>query len=94
MGNPYQAVIDEHVENIASLYARFEEKRPVMLLDIQSQEIYAYPFDEYKKELNTRDQRFLEEHRGRVSSGKVMVVFVRDHEARKLVSYQFERTRG
>jgi len=29
--------------HILMFYKRFEEKRPVMLLDLQRQKIYAYP---------------------------------------------------
>ena len=29
-------------------YKRFEDKRPVMLLDLQSEQIFAYPYEEFK----------------------------------------------
>ena len=40
-------------------YKRFEEKRPVMLLDLQSQKIYAYPYEEFKAKLGVRSQMML-----------------------------------
>lgn len=91
MSDPYQAVVDEHFEKIAEVYAWFEEKRPVMLLDVQDKKIYAYSLDEYKKQLGERDQRLLENLRTGVSSGELMVLFVIDEKEERLVSYQFTR---
>ena len=48
--------------NILMFYKRFEEKRPVMLLDLQSQKIYAYPYKEFKAELSERSQAGLTHH--------------------------------
>jgi hypothetical protein len=36
------------LHNILGLYKLFEDERPVMLLDLQSEKIYAYPYDEYR----------------------------------------------
>jgi hypothetical protein len=42
------------LHNILVLYKLFEDKRPVMLFDLQSQQIYAYPYAEYKATLSER----------------------------------------
>jgi hypothetical protein len=72
------------------MYERFADRRPVILLDIQEQKVYAYPYDEFKRELSTRSQRTLQEqYEGANRAGQV-VVFVRDNDERRLVSFSFD----
>jgi hypothetical protein len=76
--------------HILMFYQRFEDKRPVMLLDLQSQKIYAYPYEEFKDDLNERSQAMLKDQYERaVAEGKI-VVFVRDNESRRFVSMTFD----
>ena len=42
---------ENFLPHILMFYERFEDKRPVMLLDIQSRKIYAYPYKEFKADL-------------------------------------------
>jgi len=80
----------EQWDNILGLYKRFEDKKPVMLLDIQEQKIYAYPYNDFKSELSKRSQIQLEEQYEAAILDKEMVVFVRDTEKKELVSYSLE----
>jgi len=75
---------------IIGLYKRFEDKKPVMLLDIQEQKIYAYPYNDFKSEVSKRSQIQLEEQYEAAILNNEMVVFVRDNEKRDLVSYSLE----
>jgi hypothetical protein len=76
---------------ILMFYKRFEDKRPVMLLELPSLRIYAYPYREFKADLSERSQAMLEEQYERaVAEGKI-VVFVRDDETRRLVSMTFRK---
>ena len=43
------------------VYKKFKKKRPVMLLELPSQKIYAYPYVEFKKTLSDRSRRMLEQ---------------------------------
>jgi hypothetical protein len=53
--------------------------------------IYAYPYDSFKSELTTRGQASLtKQYEEALRDGKI-VVFVRDDDERKLVSYSIER---
>ena len=71
-------------------YKRFEAKRPVMLFDLQSQKIYAYPYEEYKADLSERSQAMLtDEYENAIAKNKI-VVFVKDNETRRLVSMSFD----
>jgi hypothetical protein len=80
----------EQWDNILGLYKRFEDKKPVMLLDIQEQKIYAYPYNDFKSELSKRSQIQLEEQYEAAILNNEMVVFVRDNKKKELVSYSLE----
>ena len=87
----YARLLEEHWEKIVGLYSMFEEKGPVMLFDVDEHKIYACPFDEFMKEMSERDADLLQHRRERILSGEEILVFVRDTEKRKLVSYRFPR---
>ncbi len=65
----------------------FEEKRPVMLFEVQEGRIYAYPYDQFMSDLSPRSQALLKEQYAQAIQEGWIVVFVRDNEKRKLVSY-------
>ncbi len=69
------------------LYSMHADKQPVMLYDIQEGKIYAYPYTEFKAEMNPRSQAMLEEHRQQALTGEYLILFIRDNIKRKLVSY-------
>ena len=77
----------EQYGNIVMMYEMFEEKRPVMLFDIQEQRVYAYPYKEFRDELNERSQRILKQQYERAQVDGKIVVFVRDNVKRKLPSF-------
>jgi hypothetical protein len=80
----------EHLPAIRGMYDRFAAKRPVMVFDIQEQRVYAYPYNEFLKELSARSQRSLQEQYERAIHENSIVVFVRDNEQRRLVSFAVE----
>jgi len=82
--------VEEHGDIILGLYKRYEAKKPVMLLDIQEQKIYAYPYNDFKSDLTERSQVQLEEQYEAAILDNKMVVFVRDNEKKELVSYSVE----
>ena len=61
MSDPYFDLVLQHEENIVRLYMAFEEKRPVMLFDVQESRIYAYPYEDFLAELSPRSQALLKE---------------------------------
>ena len=90
MTDPYWRIIRQQWDNIHMLYMQFEEKKPVMLFDVQEQRIYAYPYAEFKADLSPKSQISLaEQYEDAIASGK-MVVFVRDNKKKKFVSYSVE----
>jgi hypothetical protein len=80
----------EQWPNIRMMYRRFEDKKPVMLFDIQEQRIYAYPYAAFMRDLSKRSQRLLKEQYEKAVHENQMVVFVRDNERRRLVSFSLD----
>ena len=76
---------------ILMFYRRFEEKRPVMVLELPSLRIYAYPYREFKADLNERSQAMLKDQYERAVAEAKVVVFVRDNESRRFVSMTFDK---
>ena len=87
----YLDVIHEQWENILTLYKRFEDKNPIMLFDIQEQRLYAYPFNEYKKELSEKSQQRLKIQFEEAAINDDFIVFIRDNEKKQLRSYSFAK---
>ena len=77
----------EHWPHILTLYQCFEDKKPVMLFDMQEQRIYAYPYAEFRGDLSAKSQRSLKDQYERAVRENKIVVFVRDNERRRLVSF-------
>ncbi len=80
----------EQYGNIVMMYEMFEDKRPVMLFDIQEQRIYAYPYEEFRDEMNERSQRILKQQYQQAQVDRQIVVFVRDNVKRKLPSFSLD----
>ena len=92
MNDPYWDLVCEHWSDILMWYQLFASQKPVMLYDVQEQRIYAYPYKEFKADMNQRSQDMLEEqYRDALVSDK-MVVFIRDNENEKLISYSIPLT--
>ena len=89
MKDPYWNAIREQWDHILNWYLMFADKKPVMLYDIQEQKIYAYPYREFKMEISQKSQASLRDQYQRAVKNNQFVVFVRDNEKRKLVSYTF-----
>jgi hypothetical protein len=87
MSDPYFAAVRLQWLNIRGVYITFESKKPIILYDIQEEKIFAYPYQEFKADMTKRNQEILERAYTSASNDRRMVVFVRDNENRKLVSY-------
>src|SRR5690349_5857473 len=72
---------EDFLPHILIFSKRFEEKRPVMLLDLQSEKIYAYSYKEFKNDLNERSQAMLKDQYERAVAEDKIVFFVRDNES-------------
>ena len=90
MNDPYLDMVYDQWPNILMMYTMLATKRPVMLFDVQEQKIYAYPYKEFKAELSQRSQTILAKQYRQARHAHQMVVFVRDNEKQKLVSYSLD----
>jgi hypothetical protein len=76
--------------HILMFYKRFEAKRPVMLLDLPSGKIYAYPYEQFRADLSEQSQAMLTaDHEKAIARDKI-IGFVRDNETRRLTSMLFD----
>ena len=85
--DPYWTAVTQQWAFIVRLYGQYADKKPIMLFDIQEQRVYAFPFKEFRAELSKRSQASLTRQYGRALADGNVVVFVRDNEQEKLVSY-------
>lgn len=88
--DPLFDAMAEHWEHIVEGYLQFEDGKPVMLYDIQEQRIYAFQYEGFKSEMSAKSQASLTEQYERAVAAGQIVVFVRDNEARRLVSYSMD----
>jgi hypothetical protein len=85
----YVALVQESWDTVVRAYVDFQEKKPVILLDIQAAKVYAYPYRDFLADLSPQSQKLLkQQYKEAVEKGEI-VVFVRDNEKRKLVSCSF-----
>jgi hypothetical protein len=87
MSDHYLEVVYQHWPHLVRLYETFADKRPVLLYDMQEGRIYAMPYKEYRAGLSKRSQASLKRQYERAIASGEIVVFVRDNEKEKLVSY-------
>ncbi|MGD9098961.1 MAG: hypothetical protein PVF45_00675 [Anaerolineae bacterium] len=91
--DPYLDVIDEQWENILMMYNLFAAKGPVMLYDVQDGKIYAYPYKEFRADLNQRSQAILKKQYRQARANAQMVLFIRDAAKRQFRSYSLNLDR-
>ena len=89
--DPLVEAAQNNLPLILALYKLFEDKRPVMLFDLQSQKVYAYPYMEYKANMNERSQAILERQYQEAITEDRIVVFVRDNESQRLTSMVLDK---
>jgi hypothetical protein len=89
--NEYFEAIDRHWDTICRGYLIYEDKKPVMLLDVTEGLIYAYPCEDLTAQLSERGQASLMEQYKEALATNQFVIFVLDNENKKLMSYSLDR---
>ena len=87
MNDIYVQVIKEHWPHIATLYNQHAEKQPIMLIDVQENDIHAFPYNEFASLLDAPSQHALADQYARAVANRQMVLFVRDVEHKVFQSY-------
>jgi hypothetical protein len=84
------AAAQQRADKILCFYKLFAEKKPVMLLEMPAEKIYAYPYLDFKNSLNERSQQILEEEYKEALTHNKIVIFVKDTERRKMISFSID----
>src|SRR5262249_2305905 len=90
-------LLDAAMENwphILRAYRQFEERRPIVLDDIQERGVYVYPYPEFKAEVSERSQLSLQEQYEKAARDNKGVGVVRDNDQRRLVSFSLDLGQG
>lgn len=77
-------------DNILTAYRRFRGQKPIVLFDLQEQRIYVYPYEAFKSEMAPKSQESLAEQYEKALRENKIVVFVRDNEQKRLVSFSMD----
>jgi hypothetical protein len=77
-------------ENILTAYRQFAQQKPIVLFDLQEQRIYVCPFEDFKSEMAPKSQESLTEQYEKALRENKIVVFVRDNEQKRLVSFSMD----
>ncbi len=85
--DPYWDAVQDQMNNIQTISAQYADKQPILLFDMQEQRIYVYPYLDFKHDLSETSQRSLQAQYEEAITENRIVVFVRDNDKRKLVSY-------
>ena len=80
----------DRADDILRLYRQFAEKKPVMLLELPSQRIYAYPYLDFKNTLSERSQKMLDKEYHEAVTHNKIVVFVKDDDRQKMFSFSVD----
>jgi len=89
MDEHYMLMVQTHWDTIVRTYLDFEEKKPVILFDIQKQKIYAYPYQNFKEDLSALSQKKLEKQYREAIKKRQIVTFVLDSKERVFISCNF-----
>ena len=80
----------ENWPSILEAYHSFEDSKPIVLYDIQERRIYVYPFAGFIEELSEKSRLTLKDQYQRAVQDDKIVVFVRDNDQRRLVSFSMD----
>jgi hypothetical protein len=75
---------------ILLFYQKFADKKPVMLLELPADKIYAYPYEDFRNSLNPRSQKILEKEYQDSLAHNQIVVFVKDNDRKKMISFSVD----
>lgn len=84
--DPMLEAVAEHWESIVAGYKQFEDKRPIVLYDLQEKRVYPYPYEDFKNDMTPKSQASLTEQYELAGNLGKIVMFVRDNDAERLVS--------
>ena len=87
MEDPYLIMIDEQWDTIMMAYYDFKDKNPIIEYDICNGKIFSYSARKYIQTLSSRTRDHSNEQHKEATNKNQFMLFVKDHEKRKLRSY-------
>jgi Rhodopirellula transposase DDE domain len=90
----YLATIEMHHVRILEIFWLHKKKIPIMLLDVMEETIFVYPYMKFKKALSVAGQESLTKQYNEALRGCQFVLFIRDSQRNKLISYSVGRPSG
>ena len=84
------AALEQH-GNIVMVYEMFEELRPVIVFDIQDQELRAIRYQDLREDLNEQSQHLMELQYKQAQVDGQIVVYVQDAVKQKFRSFSLSR---
>jgi hypothetical protein len=83
----YFKAIKQYWDVVCHAYLIHDDKKPIILFDVTEAMIYAYPYNDFKAQLSEHGQASLTEQYEEGLKKNCFVIFVRDTEGKKLISY-------
>jgi hypothetical protein len=83
--------VRSHKNQILALYARVQDKRPVLLFDCQHQKLHAYSREKYRAKLQRDSQPLFDKEYETAKAKNKILVLVWDNATRRLVTTTLRR---
>ena len=90
MDDPYLDLIDENWNNIAMMYDSFQDKKPIVIYEVDSKKIYSVSGDEYVDSLTIRTRAKTKKLYEEACNNNEFILFIRDEKKQRLRSYIFD----
>jgi len=85
-------IIEEHLNDLRSLYNHFKPEMRIIFYDIEDGEILAFPYEEYRNTLKKRSRIILKKQYEDAIKNKQIIVFVSDSKDKTLKSFAIDET--
>jgi len=90
MSDPYLDLIYTQWDNIIMMYQTFQDKKPIIEYEINTQKIYSYPAKEYLDSLGIRTRNEAQKQYEKAINKNQFMLFIRDNKNEILKSYIFD----
>jgi hypothetical protein len=82
--------VEDHTDQIIDFYEKVDYERPVIVLDLQRQQIQAYPYEDYKVRLSKESQVALDQEYEKAMTEDKVFVLAWDEATQRLVTTTFD----
>ena len=90
MNDPYLDLIFTQWDNIIMMYQTFQDRKPIIEYETDTQKIYSYPAKEYLDSLGIRTRNEAQKQYEKAINKNQFMLFIRDNKNEILKSYIFD----